>query len=527
MKKDWQHKQFLSVLESIDTPIYIVDPATSEILYINKCIRDTFGDAVGKKCHEVFQNYDSPCSFCTNDRILGTNMGKTYVWEFKNRANSRWYHCVDKAIRWPDGRIARFEIATDITERKLAEKKSVSLNKEVSKISKRLKQFVLRDYDTGLYNHRYLSEIIESEFLKSKRYLHAISAILIDIDYFKSINDLYGHRFGDIVLKQFAKKLKNVVREYDIVARYGGEEFIVISPGTGRSRAIIMAQRFLESISLYEFGDAGHKVKLKLSIAVASYPEDEGINKGMDLIELTEKILNMVKERGGNGVYSSADIKKKGQAVSPRKKIESDEITFLKKRIGKLNKQSRESVVEAIFAFAKTIELKDHYTGEHGESTVRYATEIAKTMNLPREDVESIREAAVLHDLGKIGVSERILHKRSKLTKKEFDQIRRHPQIAADILRPIHFMHDIIPFILYHHERWDGKGYPNGLKRDEIPLGARIIALADVYQALISNRPYRKAYSKKEAIEIIRKGSGTQFDPRVVRSFLKIVNKKK
>ena len=146
-------------------------------------------------------------------------------------------------------------------------------------------------------------------------------------------------------------------------------------------------------------------------------------------------------------------------------------------------------------------------------------------MNLPAEEMENIRQASMLHDLGKIGISDKILLKRSKLTKKEFEEIKKHPQIAADIIRPIQFMHDIIPLILYHHERWDGKGYPAGLKGEEIPIGARIIAISDVYQALTSNRPYRKAYSKKEAMNIIKKGAGTQFDPRIVDTFLKIVKK--
>jgi putative nucleotidyltransferase with HDIG domain len=183
--------------------------------------------------------------------------------------------------------------------------------------------------------------------------------------------------------------------------------------------------------------------------------------------------------------------------------------------------------MEAIFAFAKTIELKDHYTGEHVENTVKYATEIAKALGLSRDETELVKQAAMLHDLGKVGISENILLKKSKLTKKEFEEIKKHPQIGADIIRPIQYLRSIIPFIFYHHERWDGKGYPSGIKREEIPMGARIIALADVYQALTSDRPYRKAYPKKKAIEIIKSGAGTQFDPKIVDIFLKILNKEK
>jgi HD-GYP domain-containing protein (c-di-GMP phosphodiesterase class II) len=158
---------------------------------------------------------------------------------------------------------------------------------------------------------------------------------------------------------------------------------------------------------------------------------------------------------------------------------------------------------------------------------VQYATELARALDLPEEEIERIKQAAILHDLGKIGISEKILVKKLKLTRQELEEVKKHPQIGVDIIRPIKFLHNIIPLILYHHERWDGKGYPNGLKGEEIPIGARIIALADVYQALTSNRPYRKAYSEREAIKIIKKGSGTQFDPRMATKFVQILQKKK
>ncbi len=383
---------------------------------------------------------------------------------------------------------------------------------------------VLIDSHTGLYNHRYLSEIIEIAFYRSRRYAHPLSAIMLDIDYFKSINDVYGHQFGDLVLKQFAKQMKRMLRQYDIVIRYGGEEFVIISPGTDKSMILQVAQRLLDAINLDNFGNAKHIVKLKLSLAVASYPEDI-VTKGMDLIELTDQILNKVKEYGGNKVYSSTDVKKETPAVSENGHKEG--VKFLKNKIEKLTKRANQSLIEAVLAFAKTIELKDHYTGDHVEKTVHFAREIARVLNLSQEEIERIGQASILHDLGKIGISEKILLKRSHLDKKQFDEIKKHPQIGVDIIRPIQFLHGIIPFLLYHHERWDGKGYPHGLKGEEIPIGARIVAIADVYQSLTSQRPYRKAYSKNEAIKIIKKGAGSQFDPRVVSGFLDIIQQEK
>jgi HD-GYP domain-containing protein (c-di-GMP phosphodiesterase class II) len=166
--------------------------------------------------------------------------------------------------------------------------------------------------------------------------------------------------------------------------------------------------------------------------------------------------------------------------------------------------------------------MKDHCTGEHVERTVYIANKIAEALGLTKDEVLRIKQAAILHDLGKVGISEQILQKPSKLTKKEFKEIQRHPQIGVDIIRPIHLLHDVVPLIMYHHERWDGKGYPEGLKGEEIPVGARIIALADTYQALTSNRPYRKAFSKKEAMKIIERLAGSQFEPKITETFLNI-----
>jgi diguanylate cyclase (GGDEF)-like protein len=421
---------------------------------------------------------------------------------------------------------AAIETLEDITERKIAEQERERLNRELLRSNKKMKQLALRDPYTGLYNYHYLEEVLENELIRAKRYDQSLSLIMLDIDYFKSINDMYGHPFGDLVLKQLAKQLKKIVRRYDIVVRCGGEEFIIVSPGIDKLQSIIIAQRILDDVNLYNFGDKKHTVKLKLSLAVASYP-DEKILKSMELLEYAEQILNKCKEKGGNRVCSAYDIKAFRPKADQKSEDKKDNVSTLKYKLGTITKQANQSLVESIFAFARTIELKDHYTGEHVERTVYYATQIARILKFKQDQIENVKQAAILHDLGKVGISDRILLKDSKLTPDEYEEIKKHPLIAADILRPIQFLHSVIPYILYHHERWDGSGYPSGLKGEVIPIGARIIAIADVYQALISNRPYRKAFSKQEAIKIIKEGSGTQFDPKIVSAFLKILGKKK
>ncbi|MBI4844890.1 MAG: HD domain-containing protein [Candidatus Omnitrophica bacterium] len=296
---------------------------------------------------------------------------------------------------------------------------------------------------------------------------------------------------------------------------------IIITPGADKKIAMILAGRLMDVIKLYNFGNKQHQVKLKLSVAVASFPEDK-IQRGSDFIKIADYILNKVKELGGDRVYSYGDVTAKGKTPVPIADDTAD-VTVLKEKLEKLTKRANQSLAEAIFAFAKTIDIKDHYTGEHVEKTVHYATEIARAKGLSKDEVENIKQAAILHDLGKIGISENILLKDSKLTPEEYEEIKKHPQIGADILRPIHLFHALIPLVLHHHERWDGKGYPYGLRGEDIPLGARIIALADTYEALTSDRRYRKACANNIAVQKIQQVSGTQFDPEIVELFLKVI----
>jgi diguanylate cyclase (GGDEF)-like protein/PAS domain S-box-containing protein len=472
-------------------------------------------DVIGKNVVDVFPSVSETGLINIFKKVWKTGQALSQSITFhKNKMVSGWRE--NFVYKLPTGEVVA--VYEDVTKRKNDEL-------ELVKSNEKLKESALIDSYTGLYNHRYLEEVIEAEFHRTRRYVHSLAIIMLDIDYFKSINDLYGHQFGDFVLRQFALQIKKMVRRYDIVVRFGGEEFIIVSPGIDRGQALVLSQRILEALNLHNFGNKKHRVKLKVSIGAVSYPEDRATS-GMDLVNSAEQVLDKAKESGGNRVYLLTDIKKRhGEILNGSNK--NLNVKILKGKIEKLNKKANQSLTEAILAFAKTIELKDHYTGEHVEITGHYATMIANRLGLPKEDIELIRQASILHDLGKIGISEKILLKKSKLTKEEFEEIKKHPQIGADILRPIHFLRGLIPIIFYHHERWDGKGYPTCIKGEEIPIAARIMALADVYQALTSDRPYRKAYSKERALKIIKEGSGTQFDPRITGVFLKILQEKK
>ncbi len=504
----------LLVIEASSRRIFDVNIVAARMIGIPK------EQIIGKICHQfICPSQEHNCPICDLGQTAD-NSEKVLV-----RADGKQTPILKSVASVKlGGREYLLESFVDISERKNFEAERLRLNEALLKTNRRLKNLTLRDSHTGLYNHRYLIDIIEAEFYRSKRYNEPLSVMMLDIDYFKSINDVYGHQFGDLVLKQMAKQLKRAVRRYDIVVRFGGEEFIIVSPSTDRATALLLSKRFMDAVNSFSFGNKEHSVKIKLSIAVASYPEDEAKN-GMQLVDAADKILNKVKEGGGSRIYSSLDITRLRTIKFKNK--EKDNIEILKDKIVKLTSRANQSLVEAVFAFAKTIEAKDQYTGEHVEKTAYYATEIARMMNLSRQQIEHVRQAAALHDLGKIGISESILGKKAKLNSREFKKIIKHPEIGAEIIRPIHSLHPVIPLVLHHHERWDGKGYPSRLRKEEIPIGARIIAAADAYQALVSDRPYRKAFDRQKAIDILCRDSGGQFDPEVIEKFKKVLQQEK
>ncbi|MCK9604472.1 MAG: PAS domain S-box protein [Candidatus Omnitrophica bacterium] len=507
--------RFRRLFEAAQDGILILKADTGEITEVNKFLVDLLGysreEFLGRKLWEI-------------GAFIDVDKSKVAFRELQTKGYVRYE---DMPLQTKAGRLIDVEFVSNVYEvdhtrviqcniRNITEFKA-----ERERMNKKLEQLALKDSHTGLYNHRYLKEAIGVNFSQTERRSSLLSVIMMDLDYFKSINDVYGHVFGDLVLKQFAMLLTKTVRPYDVVIRYGGEEFIIISPDTDRAGALILANRILENIQLHNFGNKKHSIRLKLSLAVATYPEDD-VHKGMELVDLADQILNKVKESGGNRVFSSTDIK-----ITSKSSSQSPDIHLLKEKISRLTKRADQSLIEETLAFAKALELKDHYTGEHVERTVHYAIKLSQELKFSSERSELIRQAATLHDVGKVGISEKILQKNSRLSKKEFEEVKKHPQIGVDIIRPIHSLHPVIPALLYHHERWDGKGYPYGLSRQQIPLMARIVSVAAVYQALVSDRPYRNAYPKEEAIEIIQKSSGTQFDPDIVNSFLKVLQEEK
>ncbi len=375
----------------------------------------------------------------------------------------------------------------------------ISIAIENALLFEEIKKLATIDPLTGVLNRRALEESFNKDVERAKRYNRPLSAIVIDVDNFKLFNDTYGHIFGDQVLKELAKTLKNSCRKTDEVGRYGGDEFCIILPETNLEGAIKFVERLLKNIrNLTLTTPNNDKLPIKISIGIASYPNDT--NEPEKLLTLADTAMYKAKASGGD---SFATISHSYKTPLPKEAPKFD--VFL----GLIN----------------TIDNKDNYTYTHCTEVAKYARKIGEKLGLSKEDLEILELAGKLHDVGKIGIPSEILKKPGPLTDEEWKIIKEHPRLGYLILNQLPKMEKLLQAVLYHHERYDGKGYPQSLQGKEIPLLARILALADAYSAMKSDRPYRKALSKKEIINEIKKNMGKQFDPEIAQLFLEALEK--
>jgi putative nucleotidyltransferase with HDIG domain len=224
-------------------------------------------------------------------------------------------------------------------------------------------------------------------------------------------------------------------------------------------------------------------------------------------------VLNLVRPKDAIG-FSHVDLEIINVLAS-QSSISIDNV--------RLYQNIRDNYLKTIRAFALAVEAKDRYTHGHSENVMKYTVVLAKQLGLPDTEIESVKYAGLLHDIGKIGISEFILNKPSRLTPYEFDEIRKHPALGAKIIADVPFLRPLVPFVLHHHEYYDGQGYPDGIAGEDIPFGARILSVADVFEAMTSNRPYRKALSPEMAVQTLLAGRGKQFDPRMVDAFMEVL----
>ena len=363
-----------------------------------------------------------------------------------------------------------------------------------------LKDLVNIDGLTGLFNHRYFYDILTQQIASSKKRGMPLSLLFIDIDNFKYYNDIYGHQKGDDVLRIISTMLQTTLPKDAFIARYGGEEFAVILPDADEETAMAEAEKMRKAVQEYFF-DGQESLpgeNLTISVGVSTYPtkakSDEELIKGADDACYRAKFLCK------NRVESYFSI--------------LDELLF------------DPAVITQIKTFIAVINAKDKYTYRHVERVVFYCNLLADQLALPEEEKRKLIYSAYLHDIGKINISESILVKSEPLTPEEWAILKNHPQYAVDIIRSIPSFDDVQAIILQHHERFDGRGYPGGLRREEIHYLARLLTVVDAFDAMTSLRPYQKTRSYKQALDELRKCSGTQFAPDAVDAFCRCIEER-
>lgn len=460
----------ISLLDSIADLVFYKDE-NSVYLGCNRA----FEEFAGKEKEELIglTDYDL---FDQDMAAFFQKMDKAMMAEKKERRN-------EEIVTYPDGRIVHLEtlktpfydpdgkilgligVSRDITERKKSEAEILYLSQH--------------DVLTGLHNRAFY----ELERIKLDRPEKLpLSIIIGDINGLKLINDAFGHAAGDKLIVKIADIIRGSMREDDVLARTGGDEFVVLLPNTSYTDTGLLVDR------------------IKSSCEADTQLQDENIYPSISLGYATKSNLN----------ESLENIFKLAEESMYRKKL----LEY---------KSFHSSIMESIKA---TLFEKSYETKEHAERMAEMSIRLGKALALDTEDLVTLELVAMLHDIGKISIDRNILTKTGKLSQQEWGEIKRHPEVGYRIVHAVPELRNISEFILCHHERWDGSGYPQGLKGDAIPLLSRIIAVADAYDAMTEDRSYRPAQSSEMALEEIRKNAGTQFDPKIVKIFIDLQKKK-
>ena len=367
----------------------------------------------------------------------------------------------------------------------------------------------LTDALTGVGSRRLIEDKLEAECARSKRYKRPFSVGIIDLDNFKTINDVLGHAAGDDALKKVAACMKSQKRTPDILGRYGGDEFVILMPETKAQDAAVLLERVRAKVQQTRVAE---NISMTISCGIAQGLPDQS-DSPSEIIRRADLALYEAKSAGRNCV--KLWDKTMAKVLKPSD-IEFEKVRELKRRIAGLSEQAERMFIQSIWGLVQALEAKDPYTRRHSENVTRYALGIGETINMPPKQLEVIRRAAMIHDIGKIGIPDSILSKPGKLTPRERNIVEQHPLIAVRILGKMSFLEQEIGIVRGHHEKWNGQGYPDGLSNSSIPLGARILAVADTFDALTSSRSYHNSRSISEGIGILVDSSGYDFDPKVV-----------
>ncbi len=484
--------RYRRLFETAQDGILILDTETAKIINANPFMADMLGysqkEFVGKELWEIGLLKDKSASqeafrqLQQNGYIryeslpLETRQGEHRAVEFVSNV-------------YPEGEAHVIQCnIRDITVRKAAEdalEKALALAQEQAD----------RDPLTNLVNHRVFHSRLEVEAARAQRQKTPFAVVMLDIDNFKFFNDVYGHAAGDQVLRVVADKLRTIFRPYDTLARFGGDEFALILPHVGHMTVPEVEARLRTDLGnlFYRTDDGEATIPVSVSLGTALFPE-ASTDRHAVLRQADERLL--WSKTGGQTEEAA--------------------------RLIRVDAGTRVEGFSMLDALVTAVDNKDRYTRKHSEDVMEYSLMIVREMGIEEGDHHTLAVAALLHDVGKIGVPDAILRKPGKLTYEEFEAIKQHPQMGAVIVGAVSGLEDTLDAVRHHHERWDGGGYPFGLRGEEIPLIARLMAVADAYSAMTTDRPYRKGMGRAKALSILADGAGTQWDPSCVSAFLAV-----
>ena len=368
-----------------------------------------------------------------------------------------------------------------------------------SKKLSELMSLVNEDALTGVYTLEYFMKSIDASIKNIKDNHKGLGIVLLDVDYFKEYNDLYGRKSGDEVLKCVGGLLRECTSGGQICSRVGGGTFGVLLNNTNLDKTILLAESIRKSINDEQFKGEEKQPngRITVTVGVAHYPN--GTNSSEEFFRSAQEALNKGKILNRNSVEVYNEI---------LNSITSENKTFGERMKNVLLK----------------INDRDKFSVTHIQRVVMFSKMIAKELNLSKEDTRLLIYASYMHDIGKYNIKKEILNKKTSLDDKEWQEMMKHPQYSVDLIESSNYVKEVEPIVLHHHERFDGKGYPDRLKGEEIPYLARILTVVDAFDAMTSYRPYNVIKTNVEAIEELKANAGTQFDPKIVDAFIKMFN---
>lgn len=400
---------------------------------------------------------------------------------------------------------------------------------------------------TGVKTHRFFMEALSSEWKRSSRAGRSFALVLLDLDRFKFVNDFYGHLEGDLVLQRIGQILETNCRRSDVVARYGGDEFVILMPETTMEQARQLSSKLRGWIAA---DPLLREKNISASFGIASYPLHG--SSPQELIQVADASMYLSKHQGGNTV-STADHVDPNEARRWKRDVLEAYLGVTLKRLfstgpeafeeiyqrlrqfsdslpaTEISSQTSEegpnalpqSILDTVTSLAYAVDAKDQYTQGHSQKVSAYSALLAEAFGMSEAEAEEIRLGAVLHDVGKVGIPEQILNKNGPLNPEEWEVMKTHVTFGGKLLEPLAPLAHVRLMVLHHHEFFDGSGYPAGFAGQNIPLGARIITIADSYDTITSDRSYKKGRSAEEALCELERCANTQFDPELVAAFVR------